>query len=755
MINPVNQQLLIEFAKNGYEFFPLIKPAPGRKLGTPKGWPDLGTDDLALINSWLPTSKYGFGMTFASRRCFVFDLDGAEGVANFEAAMQKYKIPAPSIIFKTPSGGRHLLYKYPPGIKLKNISGWDFDQKRSKQGTKIDVRADGGFIGSFGARENGYTLVHGSAASDLVAIPDGIGLPIQEDRASLVASSLSLTKDLVAAKHGADVASPLYGEIPKTIYDGDRDNTLFNLVASWVRNGMSKANIQILMREAVKRCQGDATDIPVDDMIDRTMANPDFMFAKRSNALQSMLKSLVFVHDINRFVTLHDRSVMTKAAVETRFANVQQEVEMKSGKSKWMPVFNMWARDEARMMVANIGYRPGSDVVYEDDLSGKRMVNTYCKPEIKPLRNDLLFEKFVDFASTIVGEDKDKGKIIVEFIAYLIQRPASKVGIAPVIISTKQGVGKNFFLKIVSKLLGKSNVTTLHSDNIVSNFNSAMAESQLVVINESVGDDGLNKLIKSKNAQAMSRIKSMITETVQAVERKGVDIVNMNTFGNFMFFSNDISAISMSMEDRRFKCFISELPPKNREYFNSMDVLKTDEGAAAILYGLQQITLGRINEYMTSYDKTVDDLRVINSSYTPMEQEIAQDIDTRASVFCSKFISKEIFMMYMSDRHGERVSMSMCGKLLRTFFEPLRISAKSKNCITVKVDMPNFMIEGDTVRGGPGRDNYVYQFKASGLVAPMTGDKVDRYEAVQELNKCVAAFKREKEMQPSKMQVIK
>lgn len=755
MISPENRQLLIEFATHGFEFFPLIKPAPGRKLGTPKSWPDLGTDDIATINSWLPTSKYGFGMTFGSRRYFAFDLDGAEGVANFEAAMAAHNIPHPSIIFKTPSGGRHLLYKYPDDVKIKNISGWCFDKQQSKQGTKIDIRADGGFIGSFGARENRYVLVHGSAASELVELPSTVPLPIQETKASLVASSLSLTKDLVMAQQGTDVASPLYGEIPSIIYDGDRDNTLFNLVASWVRAGLSKGNIMILLREALRRCEGDASDIPIEDMVDRTMCNPDFMFAKRSNALQSMLKSLVFVHDINRFVTLHDSSIMTKAAAETRFANVQQEVELKSGKSKWMPVFNIWQRDEARLMVANIGYKPGDDTVYIDGLTKKKMVNTYRSPDITPVRNDVLFAKFVDFAITIVGDDKEKGKMLVEFIAYLVQKPAHKIGIAPVIISTKQGIGKNFFLKIVSELLGETNVTSLHSDNIASNFNSAMAQYQLVVVNESVGDNGLNKLTKSKNEQAMSRIKSMITDYNQSIERKGVDITTVKTYGNFMFFSNDISAISMSMEDRRFRCFINELPPKGKDYFDSMDVLKTAEGQSAIMFGLKTLELARIGDYMTSYDKSVDDLRVINSSYTPMEQDISQDIDEGRGIFAGRFTSKELFMMYMSDRHGERISMSMCGKLMRTFFEPLRINTKSKNCVTLKIDMPSFIIEGDQLRGGPNRENYVYQLKASGLVAPITGDKIDRYEVAQELLKCVKLFQSEKETMKGPMQVIK
>lgn len=201
MISTSNIENLKNFARAGFEFFPLVKPWGGKKLGEPKGWPTLGTSDLAIIDEWLKTSKFGFGMTFERKTHFAIDLDGAEGVNNFKKAMKELSIPEPSLVFKTPSGGRHLIYEYPEGISIKNVAGWDPSTGKVNAGTCIDVRASGGYIGSFGARENGYILLMGEPTDPLASLPQAVidTLPVKVDKAQLAASALAMTKDMVGA----------------------------------------------------------------------------------------------------------------------------------------------------------------------------------------------------------------------------------------------------------------------------------------------------------------------------------------------------------------------------------------------------------------------------------------------------------------------------------------------------------------------------------------------------------------------------
>lgn len=735
MINEQNTQLLIDFADNGFEFFPLVKPWGGAKLGTPKGWPEICTDHIPTIHEWLKTAKYGFGMSFKLERCFAIDLDmkeAVDGVANFKEAMVRHDIPAPSLIFSTPSGGRHLIYKHPDNISIKNIAGFCFDTGQVNQGTGIDIRAKGGFIGSFGARDNGYKLLVGKPSDKLVPLPDAIVkiLPMKVTQSQLAASALAMTKGLANISEKAKTQTSLYGVIPKEIFDGERDNTLFNLIASWVRSGLDRSNIIILVNEAVKRCEGTVDSIPVIDMVDRTLSNPDFIYAKRSKALQILLKNLVFLEDINKYMTLHNKSILVKDACMLKF-NTPIEVAAKSdGEPKFLPLFKIWCHDDSRLSYKNYGYKPINESVYWDDTYRCNLVNTYSKPNIIPKENMELFDKFCEFAA-VICDDEEKGMILVEFIAYMIQNPAVKIGVAPVVISTRQGVGKNFFMKIVEKLLGGENVTQLYSDNLTNNFNSSIARSQLITINESIGEQSGTYSAKAKNAQTMARIKSMITDYVQPIERKGQDIITMRTYTNFIFFSNDISAVNFDMYDRRFLCIINDQSASNKSFFDSMDVLKEKDGQSAILYGLKSMKLKRIFKNMTHTDKTGDDIEVMKQSMTSHEEEIYEDIQNGQYIFKSDFISANLFIWYCVYKFGfdTQRDKPFINKLRKQFFVPLYLSKEYRAAKQIKMTIPKFHVPikngTDSVTFGGNTSHSMHYLKPVGHNNVLYAEKME------------------------------
>lgn len=715
MISPENTKLLLEFAEEGYEFFPLIKPWGNRKLGTPKGWNEICSCDIDTIKSWLETAKFGFGMSPKSKKCLIIDLDikkGINGVENFKSDMKFFGIPDPAIVFESPSGGKHLIYEHPKDKDFKNVSGLSLHSGLVGQGTGIDIRAVGGFIGSFGARNNGYKLIKGNAKSQLTKLPEEIIkiLPEKVKPGQMAATALALTQELVGYDKSTNTKSSLFGVIPKIINDGERDNTLFNLIASWVRSGLDRSNIIILAQCAMDRCEGDTEGINIIDMIDRTMQNPDFVYSKRSKALQILLKNLVFLEDINRFMLLNSKALMVKEAAALKFNSKIQIGETAKGDPKYISLFKAWSNDDSRLSYRNFGYKPINETIYYDDTAGYRLVNTYTKPEIKAKENTLLFNKFREFASVVCDGD-GKGDILVEFIAFMIQYPAEKLGIAPVIISPKQGVGKNFFIKIVEKVLGGNNVTQLYSDNVVSNFNASLATSQLIVINESIGEQSGTYSAKSKNYQAMARIKSMITDYVQPIERKGVDIITMRTYTNFIFFSNDISAINFDATDRRFLCMINEQNPREKEFFDSMDILKTEEGKQAILYGLKTLKLKTIRRNMIHTDKTLDDIEVMKSSMTAHEREIFDDIEEANYIFRDVLCSAQLFSWYCVHKFGLDIQRdkSLINKLRKQFLKPLYVSREYKQAKQVMIETPEFFVSirnnTDSVSFG-GRDKH-------------------------------------------------
>lgn len=123
---------------------------PGKHPATLHGLKD-ATTDLALCRNWFAVGDLSGQIiqrnvaiaTGAGSNLIVIDLDrkeGFDGVANFEAVAAEHGgIPA-TLTAVTGSGGKHLFFTYPPGVRphVKNSD--------NLIGKHIDVRADGGYV---------------------------------------------------------------------------------------------------------------------------------------------------------------------------------------------------------------------------------------------------------------------------------------------------------------------------------------------------------------------------------------------------------------------------------------------------------------------------------------------------------------------------------------------------------------------------------------------------------------------------------
>lgn len=114
-------------------------PSPGKHPRTRKGVLDAVHADLARVDAWWgtwPGANIGCATGPASG-IYVVDLDGAEGVAEWWALCLLHG-DAETREAQTGGGGRHLLFRYPPGGKLGNTA--------KRLGPHIDTRGDGGYI---------------------------------------------------------------------------------------------------------------------------------------------------------------------------------------------------------------------------------------------------------------------------------------------------------------------------------------------------------------------------------------------------------------------------------------------------------------------------------------------------------------------------------------------------------------------------------------------------------------------------------
>lgn len=126
----------IKFAKKGWKVFPLISRT--KKPATPNGLKDATGDERQIAQDW--GNKTHLNLAIRTGECsgfFVVDLDGEEGINNFNALVKTMGGLPDTLTVKT-GKGYHLYFTYPEGLDIRNST--------SKICNKVDVRGNGGYV---------------------------------------------------------------------------------------------------------------------------------------------------------------------------------------------------------------------------------------------------------------------------------------------------------------------------------------------------------------------------------------------------------------------------------------------------------------------------------------------------------------------------------------------------------------------------------------------------------------------------------
>lgn len=123
------------YARRGWHVFPLSPRTKGTQLLP--SWTREASNDIERVRQWWRRwPDANIGIACGPSRLLVVDLDGDEGRETWERLSNDHGIAPSPLVSVTGSGGRHLIYALPEG--LRNTA--------KKLGPGIDTRANGGYI---------------------------------------------------------------------------------------------------------------------------------------------------------------------------------------------------------------------------------------------------------------------------------------------------------------------------------------------------------------------------------------------------------------------------------------------------------------------------------------------------------------------------------------------------------------------------------------------------------------------------------
>jgi hypothetical protein len=263
---------------------------------------------------------------------------------------------------------------------------------------------------------------------------------------------------------------------------------------------------------------------------------------------------------------------------------------------------------------------------------------------------------------------------LLNWLSHIVQYPTVRMGVA-VVCKSIQGAGKNIFFENLmgSLIIGKNHAICISdTDQIVGKFNAVLERMIYTVVNELKAD---GDMIKMSNL-----LKSLITDTTQKIEKKGIDAIHINNYNNFVFLSNNHSVVNVEMYDRRYFCLsCSSGHINDKTYFKDLCDNMLNEDIAQEFYNylimrdlskfdFRDIPLTEYKKQLT-YNSIPAIMKWFNEYIKDCIEEKIDEQHVKLKILCEKY--KE---------------QSLIGKLnIGTFQRQLTDEDKGIGCIRIQV----------------------------------------------------------------------
>ncbi len=242
--------IALDYAKRfHWHIFPCEKR--GKRPITQHGFKDATTDAAQINQWWAQHPEANIGLDCGRSGLVVIDLDGQEGIENWNALQDAAQIPPhQTTIAHTGSGhGAHIYYRAPAGVDIRNST--------SKLAKGIDVRAQGGYVVlPPSVTEKPYTWEH-NPDEGIAPLPDALLKLLTEPETKLTLDPQNRTNGnghqngftMRDGDYSLYVQGAIDGEIGnlRAAHNGTRNHTLNSAAFNLATLGLPHAEIESIL----------------------------------------------------------------------------------------------------------------------------------------------------------------------------------------------------------------------------------------------------------------------------------------------------------------------------------------------------------------------------------------------------------------------------------------------------------------------------------------------------------------------------
>jgi hypothetical protein len=583
----------LSLARQGFHVFPLV---PDSKLPLIDDFPNLATRDESRIRDWwtdpllglvqpynigISTSRYGDNETLV-----VVDIDnkgkkkGNDEV--FRLELEGKEFPE-TFTQRTPSGGRHLVYRHSESVK----------QGANVLGDGLDIRARGGYIVGAGSSIQGK--LYSASGGDIGFAPDWIVSHCgrSPERKPTEAPD---TSRVDRARAEARAIHYLVHESPTALEGAGGDAVTFQVAARVKDFGVdAEVCFDLMATHWNPKCQPPWSAEELYAKVENAYrygqapqgaAAPEVEFAptedlNEKNYLQKINQEYALIYVEGQHFILHEtidergrpkRVFLSEASFKRRFS--PYTVQVSKG---YAPTYaERWLDWRGRREFSGVCFSPEREPKhgYYNLWRGFSVEPLSYKESSPDARRG--FDLFMAHArDNICRGDKDLFKWLIGYFAHMIQKPYERP-LTTLVFQGRKGTGKNALIDRVGKLLGAGHYLVAHDGRyLTSNFNGHLDSCLCLVLDEAFW---------SGDKAAEGKLKGLTTAPEICIERKGKEPYMVDNLVRIIVIGNEDWLVPASADERRYAVFrLGEGKMQNRDFFHTMRELMDNQGGSRIL----------------------------------------------------------------------------------------------------------------------------------------------------------------------------
>jgi hypothetical protein len=560
-----------------------------------------------------------------------------QGQKTFDALDLIYGWPATEET-TTPSGGHHHIYVGPHIMALgvngigKDIDspnytlipGCTFDDGTSYVGNDAEAVACPPWI---------YTVINNSKAA--ARLPDAGEIVVELDQKNNIEWAIDYLKNdatpAIEGQGGEFITLKTAMDLKDNGISPQRTLELmleyYNPLCEpiWERDDLEKKvanafNYGSLSKVGGKTAEAEFGDdpLPPDDLDAKTtelVSKQKEDRVKNKKALTQINDEWVIIAGIKRWIERdpkgeNERKIWDKASFDIRY---NKDICPKRG-SAHDTILRI--KKGGPTIYNSVGFKPGEP----PSLYNGEAFNMYRTPDIEPIEGDIIW--WNEHLEYLLPEQEYRDHLL-NWMGWLLQNPTKKPKHALILQGEVNGTGKSFISDVLRRILHPANVSVVSQTALAGRFNS-WALGKLIIIEE---------LRASDRAAVKEALHDIITQEVIAIEKKGVDQVNVESCFGIFALTNDFAALQLDNTDRRYLVLRTDRTQaeadekKANGYFEKLfPKLKDTTAMAAVLYSLMNRDLKGYNA-QSSAPMTTAKADMKEASRSDLEQYLIDNID--------------------------------------------------------------------------------------------------------------------------------